>query len=54
MASPEDCIEIYSEYKKKLSKREINKGTEYEAEMPHDWAEIIAKRVASGELENIF
>ena len=49
MAAPEDWIEIYSEYKKKLSKREINKGTEYEVEMPHDWAEIIAKRVASGE-----
>ena len=28
---------------------EMNRWTEYEVEMPHDWTEVIAKRVASGE-----
>ncbi len=49
MVAPEVWLEIYSEYKKKLAEREINKWTEYEAEMPHYWDEIIAKRVASDE-----
>ena len=40
---------MYSGYKQKLAERELNKWTEYEVEMPHDWAEVIAKRVASGE-----
>jgi len=33
----------------KITEREINKWTENEVEMPHDWAEIIAKRAASYE-----
>ena len=49
MVAPEVWLEMYSEYKKKLAEREINKWTEYEVEIPHDWAEIIAKRIASGE-----
>ncbi len=49
MVAPEVWLEMYSEYKKKLAEREINKWTEYEVEMPHDWAEIRAKGVSSGE-----
>ena len=40
---------MYSGYKQKLAERELNKWTEYGVEMPHDWAEVIVKRVASGE-----
>jgi len=40
---------MYTEYKKKLAEQEMNKWPEYEVQMPLNWAQIIAKRVASGE-----
>lgn len=49
MVSPETWLEMYSGYKKKLAENEISRWTQYEVQMPIDWAEIIAKRVPSGE-----
>ena len=49
MVAPDTWLEMYSGYKKKLAEREMNKWTEYEVQMPLNWAKIIAKRVPSGE-----
>lgn len=49
MVSPETWLEMYSEYKKKIANQGANKWTEYEVQMPLEWAQIIANRVASGE-----
>ena len=49
MVAPDEWLEIYTGYKNKLVEREMNKCTEYEVKMPLNWAEIIAKRVPSGE-----
>ena len=45
----ETWLEMYSGYKKKLAENEISRWTQYEVQMPIDWAEMIAKRVPSGE-----
>lgn len=49
MVSPEAWLEMYSGYKKKLAEQQTNRWTEYEVKMPLEWAEIIAKRVPTGE-----
>ena len=49
MVAPDAWLEMYTGYKNKLAEREMSKWTEYEVQMPLNWAEIIAKRVPSGE-----
>ena len=49
MVAPDVWLEMLTGYKNKLAEREMSKWTEYEVQMPLNWAEIIAKRVPSGE-----
>ncbi len=53
MVSPETLLEMYKGYKKKLAESGKKRWTQYEVVMPIDWAEIISKRVGSGEYVNI-